>query len=67
MVTPREGGYMIVGSERRWRACKIAGVTDPPVRVIKVDDRQVAELALLKNLQREDLNLIEEAKGFKQA
>lgn len=54
-----------IAGERRWRACKIAGVTHPPVRIIEADDKTMAELALLENLQREDLNLIEEANGYK--
>ena len=52
-------------SERRWRACRMAGLTEVPVRVITADDRRTAELALVENLQREDLNPIEEAKGYK--
>ncbi len=59
------GYYQIIAGERRWRASRIAGLTEIPVRVIKADDRRTAELALVENLQREDLNPIEEAKGYK--
>jgi ParB/RepB/Spo0J family partition protein len=64
IVVPRGDLYMIIAGERRWRACGIAGVTEVPVRILDVDDRKVAELSLLENLQREDLNLIEEAKAY---
>ena len=59
------GYYQIIAGERRWRASRLAGLTEVPVRVIEADDRRTAELALVENLQREDLNPIEEAKGFK--
>jgi ParB family chromosome partitioning protein len=59
------GYYQIIAGERRWRACRMAGLTEVPVRVITADDRRTAELALVENLQREDLNPIEEAKGYK--
>jgi ParB family transcriptional regulator, chromosome partitioning protein len=65
VVTPRPDGYMIIAGERRFRACRIAGLRDIPVRVIEADDLEVAKLAMLENLQREDLNLIEEAKGYR--
>ena len=64
IVVPRGDLYMIIAGERRWRACGIAGVMEVPVRILDVDDRKVAELSLLENLQREDLNLIEEAKAY---
>ena len=57
------GYYQIIAGERRWRASRLAGLTEVPVRVIEADDRRTAELALVENLQREDLNPIEEAKG----
>lgn len=60
----RSGYYQIVAGERRWRASRLAGLTEIPVRVIEADDRRAAELALVENLQREDLNPIEEAKGY---
>ena len=59
------GYYQIIAGERRWRASRLAGLIDVPVRVIDADDRRVAELALVENLQREDLNPIEEAMGYK--
>lgn len=59
------GYYQIIAGERRWRASRLAGLKEVPVRVIKADDRRTAELALVENLQREDLNPIEEAKGYK--
>ena len=59
------GYYQIIAGERRWRACRMAGLTEIPVRVLKADDRRTAELALVENLQREDLNPIEEAKGYR--
>lgn len=65
-VRRREGGfYQIIAGERRWRASRMAGLVEVPVRVIDADDRRVAELALVENLQREDLNPIEEAKGYR--
>ena len=59
------GYYQIIAGERRWRASRMAGLDEVPVRVITADDRRTAELALVENLQREDLNPIEEAKGYK--
>ena len=59
------GYYQIIAGERRWRASRMAGLTEVPVRVLEADDRRTAELALVENLQREDLNPIEEAKGYK--
>ena len=59
------GYYQIIAGERRWRASRLAGLTEIPVRVIEADDRRTAELALVENLQREDLNPIEEAKGYR--
>lgn len=59
------GYHQIIAGERRWRAARLAGLLEVPVRVIKADDRRVAELALVENLQREDLNPIEEALGYK--
>ena len=65
-VRRRDSGYyQIIAGERRWRACRMAGLIEVPVRVIEADDRRVAELALVENLQREDLNPIEEALGYK--
>lgn len=59
------GYYQIIAGERRWRASRMAGLKEVPVRIIEADDRTTAELALVENLQREDLNPIEEAKGYK--
>ena len=58
------GYYQIIAGERRWRAARLAGLTEVPVRMMEADDRTTAELALVENLQREDLNPIEEAKGY---
>ncbi len=64
-VRPLDQGYFqIVAGERRWRAARLAGLTEVPVRVIEADDRQATELALVENLQREDLNPMEEASGY---
>ena len=59
------GYYQIIAGERRWRASRLAGLTEVPGRLIEADDKTTAELALVENLQREDLNPIEEAKGYK--
>ena len=65
-VRPLENGfYQIIAGERRWRASRLAGLTEVPVRIMEADDRTTAELALVENLQREDLNPIEEAKGYR--
>lgn len=58
------GYYQIIAGERRWRAARLAGLTELPVRVLKADDRRTAELALVENLQRENLNPMEEARGY---
>ena len=58
------GYYQIIAGERRWRAARIAGLSEVPVRVIEADDRRTAELALVENLQRQDLNPMEEARGY---
>ena len=58
------GYYQIIAGERRWRAARLAGLEEIPVRVVEADDRRTAELALVENLQREDLNPIEEARGY---
>jgi len=60
-----DGYYQIIAGERRWRAARLAGLTEVPVRVLEADDRRVSELALVENLQREDLNPIEEARGLR--
>ena len=61
----KSGYYQIIAGERRWRASRMAGLQEIPVRVIEADDRRTAELALVENLLREDLNPIEEAKGYR--
>jgi ParB family chromosome partitioning protein len=58
------GYYQIIAGERRWRAARIAGLDEVPVVVMEADDRKAAELAMIENLQREDLNPMEEAAGF---
>jgi len=66
IVRPRGDGYELIAGERRWRAAQILGLTDVPVIVREADDRAVLELALIENLQRENLNAIEEALGYAQ-
>ena len=59
-----EKSYQIIAGERRWRAARLAGLQEVPVTVIEADDRKAAELAMIENLQREDLDPIEEAMGY---
>ncbi|MGO8696381.1 MAG: ParB/RepB/Spo0J family partition protein [Limisphaerales bacterium] len=59
-------GFELIAGERRWRAAQMLGLTDVPVLVREADDRAVLELALIENLQRENLNAIEEAQGYAQ-
>ncbi len=61
-----DGTYQLVAGERRWRASRMAGLTEVPVVVKELTDAQVAEIALVENLQREDLDPIEEALGYKE-
>ena len=65
-VRPYGDGYQIVAGERRWRAAKIAGLKEVPVRIMELDDEQTMLIALIENLQREDLNPIETALGYRQ-
>lgn len=58
------GGYQLVAGERRWRACRMAGVREVPVVVKELTDTETMEIAIIENLQREDLNPIEEAEGL---
>lgn len=58
------GYYQIIAGERRWRAAKLAGLSEIPAVIIEADDRKVMELGLIENLQREDLNPMEEAEGY---
>lgn len=70
LITPitvrrqENGLYQIIAGERRWRAARSAGLTEIPAHVIEATDEQVVELAMVENLQRQDLNPIEEAEGF---
>ena len=59
-----DGSYQLVAGERRWRASRMAGLTEVPVVIREMNDREAAELALIENLQREDLNPMEEAVGY---
>ena len=66
VVRPLEsGGYQIVAGERRWRASRMAGLSEVPVVIRELDDLQTLEIAIIENLQREDLNVIELARGYK--
>ncbi len=60
-----DGSYQIVAGERRWRAARMAGLTEVPVVIRDLNDRETAEIALIENLQREDLNPMEEALGYR--
>jgi len=59
-----EGKHQIVAGERRWRAARMAGLTEVPVLIVELDDSQTMQIALIENLQREDLNPLEEANGY---
>lgn len=61
-----DGGYQIVAGERRWRASRMAGLTEVPVVIKELTDSETMEFALIENLQREDLSPVEEALGYKQ-
>lgn len=61
-----DGGYQLVAGERRWRASRMAGLTEVPVVIRELTDAETMELALIENLQREDLTPVEEAQGYKQ-
>lgn len=65
IVRPKDGKYQIVAGERRWQASKIAGLESVPVRIVEMDDEQALRIALVENLQRSDLNAMEEARGYK--
>ncbi|MDD6022562.1 MAG: ParB/RepB/Spo0J family partition protein [Acutalibacteraceae bacterium] len=64
LVRPIQDGYQLVAGERRWRAARLAGLTEVPVVVKELSDSETMEIALIENLQREDLNPIEEAEGL---
>jgi ParB family chromosome partitioning protein len=66
IVRPKDGGFELIVGERRWRAAQLAGLTEAPVIIREADDAAVLELALIENLQRENLNPIEEAQGYQQ-
>lgn len=59
-----DGYYQIIAGERRWRASRLAGLKEVPVTILEADDKTAAELTLIENLQREDLNPMEEARGY---
>lgn len=65
LVTNRDGYYEIIAGERRWRAAKLAGVKEVPVIVKKLTEQEIMEISLIENIQREDLNPIEEAQAYK--
>ena len=65
VVRPIEDGrYRLIAGERRWRACRMAGLREAPAVILEADELRAAQLTLIENLQREDLNPLEEAKGF---
>lgn len=64
LVRPVSDGYQLVAGERRWRAARLAGLNEVPVVVKELSDSETMEIALIENLQREDLNPIEEAEGL---
>ena len=65
LVQDREGYYEIIAGERRWRAAKIAGLKEIPVIIKKLSNQEIVEISLIENIQREDLNPIEEAQAYK--
>ncbi len=66
VVRPTSSGvYQIVAGERRWRACRMAGLNEVPVVIKDLDDQKYFEIALIENLQREDLNAVEESQGYR--
>ncbi len=66
VVRPHAEGYQIIAGERRWRAARVAGLEKVPVRIMACSETEALALALIENLQREDLNPIEEARGYRQ-
>jgi len=64
VVVPKGEKFMLIAGERRWRACLMAGLTAAPVRILEADDRQITEMALVENIQRQDLTPLEEARAF---
>ncbi len=65
LVRPYGSGYQIIAGERRWRAARMLGLTEVPVQVREMDDLQAMQIALIENLQRENLNPVEEAEGYR--
>lgn len=65
LVRPMDKGYQIVAGERRYQACKLAGLDRVPVRIVEMNDERTLRVALIENLQRSDLNAIEEAQGYR--
>src|ERR1051325_1495104 len=65
LVRRRENGYELIAGERRWRAAKLAGLSRVPIVVKEVPDESLLEIALIENIQRENLNPIEEAQAYK--
>ena len=65
-ITVRRVGerYVIIAGERRWRAARMAGLSEIPVIIISADDKKAAEIALVENIQRSDLNPVEEAQAY---
>ena len=66
IVSKKDGYYEIIAGERRWRASKKAGLKEMPCIVRETDERKTKEIALIENIQREDLNPIDKARGFRQ-
>jgi ParB family chromosome partitioning protein len=65
IVRPKDTGYQIIAGERRWRAARVAGLEMIPVRIMHAGETEALELALIENLQRQDLNAIEESRGYR--
>lgn len=65
VVRPMEEGYQIVAGERRWRACRMLGMSDVPVVIKELSDEETAQIALIENIQRQDLNPVEEAAAYR--
>lgn len=65
LVQDKKEYYEIIAGERRWRAAKIAGLLEIPVIIKKLNDKEMVEISLIENIQRENLNPIEEAQAFK--
>jgi len=65
LVRPFGSGYQIIAGERRWRAARMLGLSEVPVQIREMNDQQAMQIALIENLQRENLNPVEEAEGYK--